>query len=130
MAYPRIIYNGTILDFTYPPTKKAGPHDGNGDRLEAQRSDSITLSGIKQAIWWRTDRIRVFNMEFVPNDDLAAWKEFFNFALTGETWDYYPDADLGDSETFTLEDTQWPPAFSVKGLSSFKFEGRIVVEEV
>src|SRR5678815_5413638 len=116
MANPRILYNGINLDFTYPPTKKAGPHDGNGDRLEAQRADSITLSGVKQSIWWRTDRIRIFNMEFVPVADLPAWKAFFDVAVTGETWEYFPDADGGESETFTLEDVQWSPAFSVRGL--------------
>ena len=124
MAYPKIAFNGNLWLFTYPDVQKPGPHDGNGDHLVGQRSDRISISGLKQSIYWRTDQMRDFQLDDVPFSDLPTCRAFFDWAIPGGTWDHYADADAGEFTTFTLEDTEWKPQFNVRGLVKFSFTGR------
>lgn len=109
---------------TYPPVEKPGPHDGNSDDLESQRVDSITLSGKKQTFYIRTDVFRNLTMNFVPQADLAAWNAFFKWAVTGGTFDYYPDSTVNSFTTYTLEDTSWNPKFAFNTFAKFSLKMR------
>jgi hypothetical protein len=124
MAFPKITYNnGTAqtLTFTYPPVAKPGVDD-----LEQQRTDSISLSGLKQSISVRTDDFFNLQMDFVPIADLPAWQQFMQYALTGVQFQYYPDASIGVFTTFTLEDTKWLPTRAFFGTAKFKLRFRKV----
>jgi hypothetical protein len=112
------------LLFTYPPVEKPGPHDGNGDDRQAQRIDSVTLSGRKQIFHVRTDKFRTLTMKNVPNEDLAAWAAFIDWAITGGQFDYYADADVGTFTTYTLEDMEWKPQRAFIGFVSFELQMR------
>jgi hypothetical protein len=109
MAYPKIVYNGRNLNFTYPPVQKAGAHDSNSDPRTAERSDTVTTSGQKQTIFKRTDHFRILQMDFVPMEDLIYWAAFIEWAIAGNNFAYYPDASLSAFDTWTLEDTDWNP---------------------
>jgi hypothetical protein len=123
LAYPKIMYDAgagpVTLLFSYPPVEKPGPHDGHGDDRQAQRMESITLSGRKQIFYIRTDKFRNLHMKFVPNEDLVDWSAFMDYALTGGQFDYYPDADVGTFTTYTLEDMEWKPERAFFGFVSF-----------
>ena len=131
MLVPKIVYNpGTgavTLDFSFPPINKPGPHDGTSDTLKAQRADSFTLSGKKQTAYWRTDTFRTLQMEYVPQEDLPAWNDFFQYAVKGGPFDYYPDATLADFTSWTLEDTDWEPSRNIFRIAKFKLTLRLVV---
>jgi hypothetical protein len=124
MAFPKITYNnGTLqtLNFTYPPVAKPGTDD-----LEQQRTDSISLSGLKQSISIRTDDFFTLQMDFVPQADLPAWKLFMQWALAGNSFQYYADASINVFDTFTLEDTKWTPTRAFFGTAKFKLRFRKV----
>jgi len=127
MAFPQIVYtlaSGNVtLAFTYPPVQKPGARD-----LSATREDAITLSGIKQSWWFRTDEIFVLIMEYVDiAADMPGWDAFIRFAMAGNTFKYYPDASINSFITYTLQDTDWTPRFSVKGLTKFTLKLRLDV---
>src|SRR6266705_52185 len=101
MAFGAIVYNtglsGDIaLRFTYPPTGKPDLGDGAGDELQPLRYDSITLSGLKQSVYVRTDTFRLLNMTNVPFSDLPGWRQFMAYAQTGGQFHYHFDADSED----------------------------------
>lgn len=129
MGYPKIIYDAgggnVTLAFTYPPTKKP-----DGDVLVATRTDSISLSGRKQSIYRRTDIFKDLQMDFVPSEDMIEWQAFIEYALTGGPFSYYPDADVPlVHNDWTLEDTNWNPAFLFLGMDDFKLRIRKVVPD-
>jgi hypothetical protein len=131
MLLPKIVFNNgsglTTLNFTYPPVEKPGVQDGTSDEREANRVDSITMTGRKQVFYVRTDIFRVLTMKNVPMADLTAWSQFIDIALTGTPFDYYPDKTLGTFTTYTLEDTNWQPKYSVRNLSQFSLKLRLYV---
>lgn len=131
MLTPKIIYFGgsgfVTLNFTYPPVEKPGVQDGTSDERETIRTDSITMTGRKQMFYIRTDTFRVLTMKNVPMTDLAAWSQFIDIALTGTTFDYYPDATVNSFTTYTLEDTSWAPKYSVRNLAQFSLKLRVYV---
>ena len=128
MAYPKIVYDAgagpVTLNFTYPNVDKPGPEDGTSDERGGVRTDSISLSGKKQVFYIRTDKFRTLTMKNVPMTDLPAWAAFMDWAVTGGKFSYYPDSSLGASTDYTLEDTNWTPAFVVIGITSFKLKMR------
>jgi hypothetical protein len=133
MAYPQIIYTpvggaATTLLFTYPPIQKPQvTEDGSGDERKREGADSITQSGLKQSITFRIDTFRTVNMENVPMTDLANWRAFMDYALTGGQFDYYPDQTLAAFDTWTLEELDWPPKYNFFGYSKFSFKMRKLV---
>ena len=124
---PKIIYNSVTLDFTYPPVQKPGPQDGSSDKRVRVGSDSITMSGLKQSVTWRVDLFRTLHMQNVPMEDLPNWAAFFDYALTGAPFDYYPDITLSGFDTWTSEDTEWVPKYNARGLASFDLNMRKLV---
>lgn len=121
MAYPKIVYNTTTLLFSFPPVDKPGANE-----LVAERHDSYSTSGLKQSVWERTDEYLELQMKFVPQTDLAAWTAFLQWALQGNSFYYYPDADVDSFTTFTLDDTSWKPGFNFKTISKFTLRMRKV----
>lgn len=109
MIKPKFAYDpGTgIVDFTptWPPTDQTPLSP-----LSAVRHDSVTSSGIKQSVVERIDEFRTLSFANVPVDDMAAWRSFLSYALTGGQFTYYPDeTDLITFLEYTLEDTDWAP---------------------
>ena len=123
LLVPKIVYNATTLNFSYPPVQKP---NASLDR-ETQREDSITLTGLKQSIFVRTDEFWNLQMDFVPYADLAAWEGFIDWALQGNSFDYYPDSTSGTHTAYTLEDTGWKPQRAFFGFVKFKLRFRKVV---
>lgn len=124
---PKIQYNpgtGIVnLPFTFPPINKAGAPE-----LEARnRSDSISLSGLKQTIFTGVDEFLPVQMDYVPQVDLPAWEDFFQWAVTGGLFNYYPDATLSGFTTYTLEDVKWTPSRNFRTMAKFTMRMRKVV---
>lgn len=121
MSYPKIIYNveglgDQTLTFSFPPVEKAGAdlvHE-----KKANREDTISVAGLKQSWFLHTDNFRTLQMNFVPIEDLVSWETFIDFALEGHAFDYYPDASQPEFVSYTLDDTDWKPAYSQKGVSA------------
>lgn len=119
---PRIVYGSTTLTFSLPPVNKPGADD-----LEAQRNDSISLSGLKQSVYWRTDTFKNLEMAAVPQADLPAWRDFMAYAITGGEFSYYPDATLAGFTVYTLEDKNWKPTRAYFGHAKFTLRFRRVI---
>lgn len=138
MAYPSIVYNPGTGDvqllFTLPPMDKPDYGDGAGDEIQPVRSDSFTLSGLKQSVFIREDTFRTLRMRFVPFEDLPGWAAFMAYAQTGGPFHYHPDSDSGFYEIFELDDNQggrstasgqgWAPARVGRGYASFDINMR------
>lgn len=134
MILPKITYNnGTpqTLAFTYPPIMKPGSEErdvSGGSGGNASRVDTIALNGNKQSINWRTDRFRTLQLDYVPAADIPAWEAFIDYAITGASFLYYPDAtDSWASTEYTLEDQNWSPELNFKTTDGgmFKFTLRM-----
>jgi hypothetical protein len=128
MSYPvpKIEYNpgaGTVvLNFTFPPVQKSGAPD-----YEADRTDSFSISGLKQSVFKRTDEFLPLQFDFVPLADLPAWESFLQFALAGGLFNYFPDATLAHFTTYTLDDTKWLPKRNFRGITKFSIRLRKVI---
>jgi hypothetical protein len=107
---PKIIYGSTTLTFFFPPINKTGANN-----REAQRKDSISLSGLKQSIHWRTDQFLVLEIPLIPDVDVPAWEAFLDYALQGGEFSYYKDATLAGFTVYTLEDTKTTLKRNVRG---------------
>jgi len=133
MAYPvpAIVYDpgtGSVtLSPTLPNTKKPGLNDGNDDQRSGQRTRSITSSGIVQDVIERVDILRAITFELVAISELPAWAAFFDYAIPGGKFSYYPDANLSDHQDWILEDESWKPQRAIIGYATFTFNVRLVV---
>ena len=123
----------TTFIFTYPPVEKATA--GGGDEVEDVRNDSITVSGLRQTLWWRQDEFKHLIMKFVPIVDMATWRAFIDYAQQGGSFLYYPDSTLPDFDEWWLEDStgssrsqtsttnspaNWNPKFAFRSMSQFE----------
>lgn len=63
------------------------------------------------------------NVEAVPAD-IFAWDSFFDEALKGTEFDYYPDKDAAGNAKYTLEDTDFEAAYKHPGQYGFKVKFR------
>lgn len=106
MGYPQITYPAaaptTTLSFTLPPKKKPGTYP-IGDQ-EGVGAASITLSGLRQVLLYREDDFYHLFMEDVPWADMPNWALFISFALTGQSFLYYPDSAGTAYDEYWLED--------------------------
>src|SRR5580765_5853190 len=107
---PKITYPAssptTTLNFAFPPVEKPMPFGNEGDELEAVRNDSITLSGLRQSMYYRTDEFKHLILKYVDiPSEMDDWKAFILYALQGGSFLYYPDAtDTGTYDEWLLED--------------------------
>ena len=79
---------------SFPPIKKQ-PLTLWG--MEAKRADSITANGVKKSVLDHIDTVTTLTFPFVPKSDLAAWKAFEQYALTGGLFTYRPILDYPNS---------------------------------
>lgn len=97
MAFPKIVYNSTTLLFAIP---------GNNVpeyQKELVRHDNIASSGKSDLTFERADIFLSMDIEAILQDDLAGWESWLDWALQGNTFDYYPDSDVASYTTYTLE---------------------------
>jgi hypothetical protein len=142
ITYPASAPANTLV-FTYPPVEKPFGLTNDGDEIESVRNDSITLSGLRQSMFFRQDEFKHLIMQNVPQADMPAWKLFFNFAQTGDSFLYYPDSTLSGFDEWLLEDsggsnrsqtssssssssTNWNPKYVQRHLASFELVMRKV----
>lgn len=121
---PQISYNpgsGTVNFVPFlPPTNK----EPEGE-LAATRHDSFASIGTKQAVWERTDTFLNLQFPMVPLSDMASWDAFYQYALQGGVFTYYPDStDPTVSTQYTLEDTGWKYKRVAPGFYSFNVKIR------
>ena len=132
--YPFISYmfawddsSGHAYGFTplYPPVGKQ-PLGLWG--LEAVRQDSIGSDGIKQSVLDRLDTVTTLTFPSIPLSDLAEWKIFMEYALTGGLFGYRPNATQANSDptafsTVRLISTNWDPKFT--SFQNFSLEMKV-----
>jgi hypothetical protein len=126
---------GTLVGFTpvYPPRGKQPLYLWG---LEAKRSDSITVDGIKRSVCDTINNVTILTFPFVSLSDMAAWKAFEQFALTGGTFAYrpmpdYPAITPGDNtgfSTFTLVNMDWTPKFESPQIFSLAMKLKLVAD--
>ena len=127
MILPMFLYNpgSGVVQWvpTYPPIGKQPD-----DCLEAIRHDSITSSGIKQAVLERLDDVMTLSFPFVPVADLVSWKAFMTFALAGGVFAYRQNSTTNAAwGEYTLDSQEWTPKFVCFGTFSFEFKCRLWV---
>jgi hypothetical protein len=122
-TFPKIVYQGVTLLFSYPPVMKA-----QTNKRSALRHDSVTLSGLRQSLWFRTDQFFEMQLDFVPQADIEDWATFIEYALQGGDFAYYPDRTQADFVSFLLEDTDWDPKFAFRNMDKFTLTLRLFVE--
>jgi hypothetical protein len=78
--------------------------------------------------------VTTLTFPFVPLSDMAAWKAFQEYALTGGQFAYrpmpdYPVITAGDNtgfSTFQLISMNWTPKFESVGIFSLELKLRLV----
>jgi hypothetical protein len=104
-----------VLPFKYPP-RNLPAFD-----YAAVRHDNIATSGIREAIFERRDRMFGFDMPFTAlGSDVGLWSRFFDYALQGFPFSFYPDSTLNARIVYWLESTTWTAAYKQIGMTSFK----------
>jgi hypothetical protein len=121
------IYNSGSGDVHFTPAYPAigkQPNDG----LAATRHDSITSSGIKQAVLERIDDVTTLTFPYVPQTDLAAWKAMMTWLLAGNVFAYRPNAtDNTVWSEYTLDSMDWTPKWVAPYTFSFALQCRLWV---
>ncbi|HET7213634.1 MAG TPA: hypothetical protein VFL79_08600 [Terriglobia bacterium] len=127
MSYPKIVYTPTggteqTLNFTSAPRQQPG-YSKN-----AVRHDNISTAGVRESVLERIDTFLEFGVDYIrAGNDLAAWSAFFDFALTGAPFAYYPDASQSAFTNCLLEDTGETVAYVAPGVYSVKVKFRAAV---
>jgi hypothetical protein len=105
--FPQIKYPAasptTTVAFTLPPLRKPGPY-GIADQ-EGVGVVSVTVSGLKQTMWYREDTFFHVIFDDVPWADMASWQAFIQYAHQGGSFLYYPDATGTAFDEYWLEDS-------------------------
>lgn len=128
----------------YPPIAKQ-PFGLWG--FEAKRADSVTVNGIKNSVLDHLDTVTVLNFSSVLGTEMAAWKAFEQYALTGGMFSYrpildypnavitdpmfqYPGSDNGSNaagySVCQLVTMDWTPKFKSFGIFSLSMKLKLV----
>jgi hypothetical protein len=125
MAFPKIVWpvsGSNTLQFTYPPRSVPAYS------MVATRHDNVASSGVRESILERIDNFLDLDMQAVlSGSDVAAWDTFMQYALTGASFSYYPDASQSGFTNYWLEDTSWNAGYKAPGIYTFKLKFRQVV---
>jgi hypothetical protein len=126
MANPQIVYNpgsgNVTLLFKYPPRSVTGFD------MEAAAHDNISSAGVRERIIERIDNFLELEMPYIAiGPDLSNWQTFFQFALAGGQFSYYPDSAQSSFTNYWLEDAKEIAAYKHPGIYSFKLRFRQVV---
>lgn len=103
--------------------------------MEALRADSIASDGQKQSMLDHLVTVTTLYFDFVSGSDMAAWKAFEQYALTGGKFGYCPLPDYngatGDPTGFSeveLVSMEWTPKFESFGNFSLTMKLKLVRE--
>jgi len=100
MAFPKIVWptgGANTITFTWQPLQLTPVHK------EAVRHDSIASAGDQQSVLERIENLQILRMHFIGTAALENnWAPFFDSALAGTAFDYYPDAAVGTFTTYHL----------------------------
>ncbi|MBI4166074.1 MAG: hypothetical protein HY508_10125 [Acidobacteria bacterium] len=124
MANPKIVYTPEggaeqTLNFALPPREVPAY------QKTAVRHDNVSAAGIRESVLERTDEFLEFTMDFIKaGTDLANWQAFLDYALAGAAFAYYPDASLGASTNYLLEDTELLAARQAPGAYTLRLKMR------
>jgi len=123
MAVPQIVYtasDGTeqTLSFAYPPRQQPAY------QKEAIRHDNISTSGVRESVLERLDEFLELSLEYLPASNVSSWSAFLDFALTGSSFAYYPDASQSSFTNYVLEDMEGKLAYQAPGFYTLKLKLR------
>jgi hypothetical protein len=123
MAWPKIVYTpdgqtANTLTLTYPPSKVPAYS------RTAVRHDNFSSAGLRESILERIDDIWTINVPTIAISDVLAWQEFFDYALTGGSFSYFPDGSKVTTIPYVLEDLEAALDYKAPGLYSAKFKVR------
>jgi len=128
LAIPKIVYtpvgriSPSTFNFSRPPRNVAAYN------RRATRHDNLSTAGVKEVIVERVDNFLEITMEWVSiGADVNGWDAFMQNALLGVQFSYYPDGTQSAYTNYTLEDTDWVPAYRTPGQYSFKVVFRQVI---
>lgn len=130
------------LIFQYPPVEKA-TQNADADEVEGVRIDTISLSGIRQSAFYRSDEFKHLSLKSVEiASEIANWRSFFDYAHEGGSFLYYPDSTGTAYDEWVLEDsggsnrsslsssssssTNWQPKLAFRGFDEFELVMRKV----
>jgi len=104
VSFPKIIYTpagGAEQTLQFHAPARFIP----GYSRTAVRHDNIATAGIRESVLERIDDLLEIAVEFVFTADVAYWQGFFDHALTGAAFAYYPDAAVSSFTNYLFEDT-------------------------
>ncbi len=113
---------------TWPPVKKQPLYQWG---LAAVRHDSVTVDGVKRSMLDRLDGVTTLSFPQVALSDMAAWKAFEQYALSGATFAYCPGFDPWATtdntgfSTFRLINMDWTPHFQF--FQTFSLEMKLLL---
>jgi hypothetical protein len=101
--------------------------------LEATRGDSITVDGRKRSELNRLITVTQVIFPFVALSDMAQWKAFESYALTGGTFAYRPNATIPGSDNTAfcsaqLMNMDWTPKFEAPKTFSLAMKLKLVAD--
>lgn len=103
--------------------------------MESTRADSIASDGQKKSVFDHIDTFTTLYFDFVAASEMAAWKAFEQYALTGGKFGYSPVPDyngaVGDPTGFSeveLVSMEWTPKFESFGNFSLTMKLKLVRE--
>jgi hypothetical protein len=123
---------GALVGFTpvFAPTGKQPLYEWG---LEAVRGDSITVDGRKRSVLNRLITVTTVTFPAVALSDMAQWKAFESYALTGGTFAYRPNATIPGSDntafcTAQLINMDWTPKFEAPQTFSLAMKFKLVAD--
>lgn len=129
MIRPKFAWNDGadhIMIPAIPATQKSGAH-----QRTATRYDNVTISGLVESCYQRTDQFLSLQFTYVQFSDYdttdggdSGWILFLAYAETGALFSYYPDSSLTTHNTYKLEDTDWNPQYTAHGYAKFNIKLR------
>jgi hypothetical protein len=128
MALPKITYtpigSGSVSTLVFQgPARFVAAYN-----RAAARHDNVSTAGAKETVVERVDEFLELTLERVnQGSDVDSWDAFMQNALQGVEFNYFPDKDLPDFATFTLEDTDWRAEYKSAGQFSFRVKFRKAV---
>ena len=116
---------GTPIVFYYLQFQRP-PRQVPAYSMEVTRIDNTAWSGVRETIFGRSDQYLPFDMQYVAiGNDVQSWAAFVMSGIQGVPFNYYPDHTVNSYTTYTMEDTNWLPAYKSVGQFDFKIRFRV-----
>src|SRR5205823_1895910 len=108
-----------VLNFKYPPRNLPAFDD------RARRHLNVATSGIVEILHEFIDRFLSMDIPFSAiGQDIGLWSRFFDYALPGGAFSFYPDATLLAYQNYLLEQSDFVASYRHPGVFSFKLQFR------